>query len=159
MEITINKKTIISFAICVVMCISCFLAGRFIRFKRVSGTGKQLVEGIVLTRSEVDTIADEVGVARNSIQSGADLGRAVINGIKVLREGSEFGELCINEIKRSIEDDQRFNSDIQQTYTDYFESTAYALDLAIERAKLYERIISAYQQADGNNSENSRKSE
>ena len=159
MEITNFKKNIIVCGIFIVICISCFFAGRFIRFKRVSGTSDELISGIVLTRSEVDKIADAVGVARNSIKSASDLGRAVENGFTNLREGNELGLLCVNEIKRSIEDDKRFNANLQQTYSNYIDTTTAALDVAINRAELYERIISAYEQADGNISKDNEKSE
>ena len=159
MEITNFKKNIIVCGIFIVICISCFFAGRFIRFRRVSGTSNELISGIILTRSEVDKIADAVGIARNSIKSASDLGRAVENGFNSLREGNELGLLCVNEIKRSIEDDKRFNANIQQTYSNYIDTTTAALDVAINRAELYERIISAYEQADGNISKDNEKSE
>ena len=158
-EITNFKKNIIVCGIFIVICISCFFAGRFIRFRRVSGTSDELISGIVLTRDEVDKIADAIGISRNSIKSAADLGRAVENGFNSLREGNELGLLCVNEIKRSIEDDKKFNANLQQTYTDYIDTTTAALDMAINRAELYERIISAYEQADGDSTKNSKKSE
>ena len=159
MEIKIDKKFFIKLGIIVILCFASFCAGRFIRFRRVSGTSDELISGIVLTRDEVDKIADAIGISRNSIKSAADLGRAVENGFNSLREGNELGLLCVNEIKRSIEDDKKFNANLQQTYTDYIDTTTAALDMAINRAELYERIISAYEQADGDSTKNSKKSE
>ena len=159
MEITNFKKNIIVCSIFIVICISCFFAGRFIRFKRVSGTSDELISGIVLTRSEIDKIANAIGIAGNSIKTADDLGRAVENGFDNLRKGNELGILCINEIERSIEDDKKFTSNLQQTYSNYFDSATAAIDVAIERAELYERIISSYEQANRDYPENSKKSE
>ena len=154
-----TKKIIFIICCAILIFVTGFYSGRFIRFRRVSGTSDELISGIVLTRDEVDKIADAIGISRNSIKSAADLGRAVENGFNSLREGNELGLLCVNEIKRSIEDDKKFNANLQQTYTDYIDTTTAALDMAINRAELYERIISAYEQADRNISKDNEKSE
>ena len=159
MEFSNFKKNVIVFCIFVILCIACYLTGRFSRFRRVSGTSDELISGIVLTRSEIDKIANAIGIAGNSIKSADDLGRAVESGFDNLRKGNELGILCINEIERSIEDDKKFTSNLQQTYSNYFDSATAAIDVAIERAELYERIISSYEQANRNYPENSKKSE
>lgn len=159
MEFSNFKKNVIVFCIFIILCIACYLTGRFARFRRVSGTSDELISGIVLTRSEIDKIANAIGIAGNSIKSADDLGRAVESGFDNLRKGNEVGLLCINEIERSIEDDKKFTSNIQQTYTNYFDSATTALDVAIKRAELYERIISSYEQANRDYTKDSKKSE
>ena len=59
MEIKIDKKFFIKFGCIALFGITCFCAGRFIRFKGVSGSSEQLVSGIVLEGDTANTILDE----------------------------------------------------------------------------------------------------
>ncbi len=138
MDIKKIKKIIILHAIYVIICISCFIAGRYIRFKTVSGTSDELISGIVLTRSELDKIADKLNITRDSIKSANDLERAIDEGFTDMRKGNELGTICVDEIQQSIADDKEFDANFQQITSDYFESATKALDMAIERAKLSE---------------------
>ena len=158
MEIKINKKFFICTSIVVLLCFASFCAGRFIRFRGVSGTSQQLVNGIVLEGEAIDRITDGLNLERGSIKSAADLGRAVEKGLEASRRSNEVGRICTDAIKQSIEDDKKFLEDLRGDVSEYFDSTDYALDVAIKRAELYESIVSTYEQAYRNNGENSEES-
>lgn len=154
MEIKIDKKFFISIGVVIVLCISCFFAGRYTRFKGVSGTGKQLVSGIILSRDTVDTISNNLYIADAATKSADELGRAIINGIRELQRNNEITKLLTNEIIGSIENNKKITTEVESTYTDISESTEIAIDLAIKRAEEYERLIDALQQIVGDNTEN-----
>lgn len=155
----IKKSHIITFAIVLILCIASFCAGRFIRFRGVSGTSQQLIDGIVLEREAIDRITDGLNLERGSIKSAAELGRAVKDGLETSRRSNEIGRICADAIKQSIEDDKKFIENLRGDVSEYFDTTDYALDLAIERAELYESIISTYNQAYRDNGEDTEKSE
>lgn len=158
MEIKIDKKFFIKLGCIVLFGFTCFCAGRFIRFRGVSGTSEQLVSGIVLEREAIDRITDGLNLERGAIKSAADLGRAVEDGLEEARRSNEVGRVCTDAIIKSIEDDKKFIEDLRGDVSEYFDATDYAIDLAIERAELYESIISAYEQANRNNRENTEES-
>lgn len=154
-QIKITKKSIICLCIVILLCVGSFCAGRFIRFGRISGTSQQLIDGVVLSRETADKLADELNIARDSIQSADNYGRAVLEGIEELRKSSELGRVCTDVIKRSIERDEKNNKDLLESREEYFDAVDYALELATKRAELYESIVRAYEQAVSNNGENS----
>lgn len=154
MEIKIDKKFFISIGVVIVLCISCFFAGRYTRFKGVSGTGKQLVSGIILSRDTVDTISNNLYIADAATKSADELGRAIINGIRELQRNNEITKLLTNEIIGSIENNKKITTEVESTYTDISESTEFAIDLAVKRAEEYERLIDTLQQIVGDNTEN-----
>ena len=150
-----KAKKIIFFIIGGIIIFICGICtDKYIRFRRVSGAGEQLVEGIVLTRDTVDTIADELNISRASINSANDLKRAVSKGLQTVRKGNEVGELLIHEVERSIEDNQKCTENLKQSYSDLSDATGYAIDLAIIRAEEYERLIGAFQQIINDTPEN-----
>ena len=149
-----TKKIIFIICCAILIFVTGFCSGRFIRFRRVSGAGEQLVKGIVLTRDTVDTIADELNISRASINSANDLKRAVSKGLQTVRKGNEVGELLIHEVERSIEDNQKCTENLKQSYSDLSDATGYAIDLAIIRAEEYERLIGAFQQIINDTPEN-----
>lgn len=153
-EIKIDKKFFISIGVVIVLCISCFFAGRYTRFKGVSGTGKQLVSGIILSRDTVDTISNNLYIADAATKSADELGRAIINGIRELQRNNEITKLLTNEIIGSIENNKKITTEVESTYTDISESTEFAIDLAVKRAEEYERLIDTLQQIVGDNTEN-----
>ncbi len=154
-----SKKTVIHIIIFIIACFTCFCAGRFIRFKRTSRNSQQLESGILLTRNQVDTISNRLNIASSSIKSGADLEYAITKGIRELQHSNEVGILCINEIERTIENNQRSTEELKQSYNDLYNSTDYAIDLAIIHAREYERLIRTLQPAIADNTENAIESE
>ena len=154
MEIKIDKKFFIKFGIIIILCFACFCAGRYTRFKRVSGTGEQLVSGIILSRDTVDTISNNLYIADAATKSADELGRAIINGIRELQRNNEITKLLTNEIIGSIENNKKITTEVESTYTDISESTEFAIDLAVKRAEEYERLIYTLQQIVGDNTEN-----
>jgi hypothetical protein len=145
-EIKIDKKFFISIGVIIILCVSCFFAGRYTRFKGVSGTGEQLVSGIVLSRDTVDTIADNLYIADAATKSADELGRAIINGIGELQRSNEITILLTDEIIGAIENNKRITEEVESAYTEISGSTEFAIDLAIKRAEEYERLIDALQQ-------------
>lgn len=154
-QIKITKKSIICLSIVFLLCVGSFCAGRFIRFGRISGTSQQLIDGVVLSRETADKLADELNIARDSIQSADNYGRAILEGIEELRKSSELGRVCADVIKQSIERDEKNNKDLLESREEYFDAVDYALELATKRAELYESIVRTYEQAVSNNGENS----
>lgn len=154
-----KTKIRISIFFVIILCVSSFCAGRFIRFKRISGTSQQLVDGIILERETIDRIADELNIESNSIKSAAQLGRAIEDGIRTIREANEVGQVCTNAIVRSIEDDRELIESLHGSVSGYLSATDYALNVAIKRAEFYERIISAYDEATRNSREDTEEPE
>ncbi len=157
-EFKISKKHIIACCITVVLCIGSFCAGRYIRFGRISGTSQQLIDGIVLSRETADKLADELNIARASIKSSENYGQTILEGIGELRKASEVGRLCSDAIKFTIERDAENNENLLKARGDYFESVDYAIELAAQRAELYEQIVRTYEQAVFYNGKNSNES-
>lgn len=158
-EIKINKKVIITFIIAFALCISCFLAGRFIRLERISGIGEQLIDGIELERDTTNQILDELNIERNLIESEVDIGSVIIDSIRETRSANQLGTICIDAIRESIARDIEFNKNLQATGDGFYDAAEHALNLAIERADLYERIISTYEQANRDFGKDNKESE
>lgn len=154
-EFKISKKLIIACCITIVLCIGSFCAGRYIRFGRISGTSQQLIDGIVLSRETADQLANELNITRASLKSSENYGQTILEGIGELRKASEVGRLCSDAIKFSIERDAENNENLLQARGDYFESVDYAIELAAQRAELYESIVRTYEQAVSDNGKDS----
>ena len=148
MEIKITpKKVIIALCVLVVVFFAGLCTERFSRSGRASGTSQQLIEGIVLERDTVNQIADELNISGNLLSSGTSFGPAVIESLREARTANQLGAVCVDEIRRSIERDIEFSKDLRASADGFFGTAEYALNLAIERAELYEGIISTYEQA------------
>lgn len=154
MEIKIDKKFFIKLGIVAILCFASFCTGRFIRFRGVSGTSEQLVDGVVLSRETADKLANELNIGGSALKSGVGYEQAILEGIGTLRRSSEVGQLCTNAIKQSIESDEKFNEELRRNVSGYFDAADFALELAVERAELYESIIRAYEQTQFDNGEN-----
>ena len=152
MEIKIDKKFFISISIIVILCISCFFAGRYTRFKRVSGAGDQLVSGIILERDTANTILDELGIARPAGQSASDTGYAVLRGIQELSKSNDTARLCISEIEREIEYAQQNAEIIKQSFNGISDAIDYGWRVTENQALAYERIVDTLQQFNSNSS-------
>ena len=146
MEIKIDKKFFIKFGCITLFGIACFCAGRFIRFKGVSGSSEQLVSGIVLEGDTANTILDELGIARPAGQSASDTGYAVLRGIQELSKSNDTAKLCISEIEREIEHTQQNAEIIKQSFDGVSDAIEYGWRIAEEQARAYERIIDTLQQ-------------
>ena len=153
-EIKIDKKFFIKLGIIVILCFASFCAGRFIRFRGVSGTSEQLVDGIVLSRETADKLADELNLGGSALKSGIGYEQAILEGVGTLRRSSEVGQLCTDAIIKSIESDEKFNEELRRNVSGYFDAADFALELAVERAELYESIIRTYEQTQSDNREN-----
>lgn len=146
MEIKIDKNFFIKLGCIALFGIACFCAGRFIRFKGVSGSSEQLVSGIVLEGNTANTILDELGIARPAGQSASDTGYAVLRGIQELGKSNDAARLCINEIEREVEHTQQNAEIIKQSFNGVSDAIEYGWRIAEEQARAYERIVDTLQQ-------------
>ena len=146
MEIKIDKKFFTKLGCIALFGIACFCAGRFIRFKGVSGSGEQLVSGIVLEGNTANTILDELGIARPAGQSTSDTGYAVLRGIQELSKSNDTARLCISEIEREIEHTQQNAEIIKQSFDGISDAIEYGWRLAENQSLAYERIVDTLQQ-------------
>ena len=160
MEIKITKKTIICcLSIVAVLCISCFLAGKYSRLDRTSGTSQQLIDGIVLTGDTADRVLDKLGIGRSAGKSAADYGYAISEGIGRLCESHEKQRVLIDAIRREVETTTENAKVINESFTDVSDAVDYGWDIIIEEARAYERIANSTLEFDKNSSENGEKSE
>ena len=158
MEIKIDKKFFIKFGCITLFGIACFCAGRFIRFKGVSGSSEQLVDGVVLSRETADKLANELNLGGVSLKSGIGYEQALLEGVGTLRKSSEVGRICTDVIEQSIKSDEKFNEELRRNVSGYFDATDYAIDISINRSELYESIIRSYEQAKSDNGKNNKES-
>ena len=146
MEIKIDKSFFIKLGCIVMFGIACFCAGRFIRFKGVSGSSEQLVSGIILEGNTANTILDELGIARPAEQSASDTGYAVLRGIQELGKSNDAARLCINKIEREVEHTQQNTEIIKQSFNGVSDAIEYGWRLAENQSLAYERIVDTLQQ-------------
>ena len=146
MEIKIDKKFFIKLGCIALFGITCFCTGRFTRFKGISGSGEQLVSGIVLEGNTADTILDELGIARPTGQSASDTGYAILRGIQELGKSNDAAKLCLSEIEREIEHTQQNTEIIKQSFDGVSDAIEYGWRIAEEQALAYERIVDTLQQ-------------
>ena len=158
MEIKIDKKFFIKLGCIALFGIICFCAGRFIRFKGVSGSSEQLISGIVLEGNTADTILDELGIARPAGQSASDTGYAVLRGIQELSKSNETIKLCISKIEREIEHTQQNTEIIKQSFNGVSDAIEYGWRIAEEQARAYERIVDTLQQFNNDSSKDDEES-
>lgn len=158
MEIKIDKNFFIKLGCIALFGITCFCAGRFIRFKGVSGSSEQLVSGIVLEGNTANTILDELGIARPAGQSASDTGYAVLRGIQELSKSNDTAKLCLSEIEREIEHTQQNTEIIKQSFDGVSDAIEYGWRIAEEQALAYERIVNTLQQFNNDSSENDEES-
>ena len=158
MEIKIDKKFFIKLGCIALFGVTCFCAGRFIRFKGISGSGEQLVSGIVLEGNTANTILDELGIARPAGQSASDTGYAVLRGIQELSKSNDTAKLCISEIEREIEHTQQNAEIIKQSFDGVSDAIEYGWRIAEEQARAYERIVDTLQQFNNDSSKDDEES-
>ena len=138
MEIKIDKNFFIKLGCIALFGITCFCAGRFIRFKGVSGSSEQLVSGIVLEGNTANKLLDELGIARPAGQSASDTGYAVLRGIQELSKSNDAGQKCINLLKSEI----AFDLEISEKYKSAdLSNIDKELDIAVEQALRYEQLL------------------
>ena len=154
MEIKIDKKFFIKLGCIILFGIACCCAGQFCRFGRVSVTSGQLVDGVVLSRETTDKLANELNLGGVSLKSGIGYEQALLEGVGTLRKSSEVGRICTDAIEQSIKSDEKFNEELRRNVSGYFDAADFALELAVERAELYESIIRTYEQTQSDNGEN-----
>lgn len=158
-KITITpKRILIALGIMLAFGAACFCAGRFIRFKGVSGSSEQLVSGIVLEGNTANTILDELGIARPAGQSASDTGYAVLRGIQELSKSNDTAKLCISEIEREIEHTQQNAEIIKQSFDGVSDAIEYGWRIAEEQARAYERIVDTLQQFNNDSSKDDKES-
>ena len=146
MEIKIDKKFFIKLGCIALFGFACFCTGRFTRFKGISGSGEQLVSGVILERDTADTILDELGIARPAGQSASDTGYAVLKGIQELGKSNDAARLCISEIEREIKHTQQNAEIIKQSFDGISDAIEYGWKLAENQSLAYERIVDTLQQ-------------
>lgn len=158
MEIKIDKKFFIKLSCIALFGIACFCTGRFTRFKGISGSGEQLVSGIVLEGNTANTILDELGIARPAGQSASDTGYAVLRGIQELSKSNDTAKLCLSEIEREIEHTQQNTEIIKQSFDGVSNAIEYGWRIAEEQARAYERIVDTLQQFNSDSSKDDKES-
>lgn len=158
MEIKIDKNFFIKLGCIALFGITCFCAGRFIRFKGISGSSEQLVSGIVLEGNTANTILDELGIARPAGQSASGTGYAVLRGIQELSKSNDTAKLCIGEIEREIEHTQQNAEIIKQSFDGVSDAIEYGWRIAEEQARAYERIVDTLQQFNNDSSKDDKES-
>lgn len=158
MEIKIDKKFFIKLGCIALFGFACFCAGRFIRFKGVSGSSEQLVSGVILERDTANTILDELGIARPEGQSASDTGYAVLRGIQELSKSNDAAKLCISEIEREVEHTQQNAEIIKQSFNGVSDAIEYGWRIAEEQARAYERIVDTLQQFNNDSSKDDKES-
>ena len=157
MEIKIDKKFFIKLGCIVLFCITCFCAGSFTRFKGNSGSGEQLVSGIVLERDTANKLLDELGIARPAGQSAVDTGYTVLRGVQELSKSNDAARLCISVIEREVDLTQQNAEIIKQSFDGVSDAIGYGWRIAEEQAAAYERIVETLQQFDSNTGEDDKK--
>ena len=158
MEIKIDKKFFIKLGCIALFGFACFCTGRFTRFKGVSGSGEQLVSGVILERDTADKLLDELGVARPAGQSASDTGYAILRGIQELGKSNDAARLCINEIEREVEHTQQNTEIIKQSFNGVSDAIEYGWRIAEEQALAYERIVDTLQQFNKDSREDDKES-
>ena len=138
MEIKIDKKFFIKLGCIALFGFACFCTGRFTKFKGISGSGEQLVSGVILERDTADKLLDELGVARPAGQSASDTGYAILRGIQELGKSNDAGQKCINLLKSEIV----FDLEIYEKYKSAdLSNIDKELDIAVEQALRYEQLL------------------
>ena len=158
MEIKIDKKFFIKLGCIALFGITCFCTGRFTRFKGISGSGEQLVSGVILEGNTADTILDELGIARPAGQSASDTGYAILRGIQELSKSNDTARLCISEIEREVEHTQQNAEIIKQSFDGISDAIEYGWRIAEEQALAYERIVDTLQQFNSDSSKDDEES-
>ena len=158
MEIKIDKKFFIKLGCIALFGFACFCTGRFTRFKGISGSGEQLVSGIILEGNTADTLLDELGIARPAGQSASDTGYAILKGIQELGKSNDTARLCIIEIEREIEHTQQNAEIIKQSFNGVSDAIEYGWRLAENQSLAYERIVDTLQQFNKDSGENDEES-
>ena len=158
MEIKIDKKFFIKLGCIALFGFACFCTGRFTRFKGISGSGEQLVSGIILEGNTANTILDELGIARPAGQSASDTGYAILKGIQELGKSNDAARLCISEIEREIEHTQQNTEIIKQSFNGVSDAIEYGWRIAEEQAIAYERIVDTLQQFNSDSSKDDEES-
>lgn len=158
MEIKVDKKLFIKLGCVALFGIACFCAGRFTRFKGVSGASEQLESGIILERDTANTILDELGIARPAGQSASDTGYAVLRGIQELSKSNDAARLCISEIEREVEYTQQNAKIIEQSFNGVSDAVDYGWRITEEQVATYERIVDTLQQFNNNSSKDDKES-
>lgn len=158
MEIKIDKTFFIKLGCIALFGITCFCTGRFTRFKGVSGSGEQLVSGVILERDTADKLLDELSIARPSGQSASDTGYAILRGVQELGKSNDAARLCINEIEREVEHTQQNAEIIKQSFDGVSDAIEYGWRIAEEQARAYERIVDTLQQFNNDSSKDDEES-
>ena len=140
------KKILTNIGYVVLIFVVGFCTGRFIRFKRISGSSEQLVSGIILERDTTDRILDELSITRTTGSSAADTEQAILRGIQELSKSNETIKLCISKIEREIELTQQNTQIIKQSFESVSDAIDYGWRIAEEQALTYERIVDTLQQ-------------
>lgn len=140
------KKILTNIGYIVLIFVLGFCTGRFIRFKRISGSSEQLVSGIILERDTTDRILDELSITRTTGSSAADTEQAILRGIQELSKSNETIKLCISKIEREIELTQQNTQIIKQSFESVSDAIDYGWRIAEEQAVAYERIVDTLQQ-------------
>jgi len=153
-----TKKIIINIVCSLLLLISGFCTGRFIRFGRASGASQQLITGITSARDDTDKIINELIIAGASAESAAKYGYIISEVIRELQSQNEQLRVSNDEAFRAIENNKRITEIVQSAQSELSNTTGTALEIAIKHAEDYERLIDSLQQALQYSSEDNRQS-
>ena len=152
------KKILTNIGYVVLIFVLGFCTGRFVRFKKISGSSEQLISGIILERDTTDRILDELSIARTTGSSAADTEQAILRGIQELSKSNDTARLCISEIEREVEYTQQNAKIIEQSFNGVSDAVDYGWRIAEEQVASYERIIDTLQQFNKDSGENDKES-
>jgi len=158
-QININKKTFIYIGIIVLVFFAGIFTDRHTRFGRASGTSEQLVEGIVLSGDDASRVLDELGIARCTGQSAADLGYAVSQGIEKLCYSNEVQRVFIDDVRREIDTATENAKIINDSFNGVSDAVDYGWNVILEEARALKRIADRTREFEANTSENGKKPE
>lgn len=150
MQINLDKI----FIAIVVLCITCFCAGRYEGSREVSGNSEKLIDGIISAGTDTDKIVNELTIAGASVESARKYSQFISGIVNELQSNNEKLGISTNEAIRAIESNTRISELVLSASEELHNTTGDAIADAIKRAEDYERLIKSLQEALQNTTEN-----
>lgn len=144
---TKTKKIILIVAGCILLFAAGFGTGRGLRLARATGAGTDVESGIISAGNATSNAIDSVTVGNGLLKPGFELGGITVDGLEKLLSTNEKQRVCIDEIKRAVDDYIRFTEELQSVYSEISDTEQYAGEVAIQHARLYEQLIDSLQRA------------
>jgi hypothetical protein len=141
MEIKIDKAFFIKLIIVVILCISCFCLGRFLRFSDKSNNAENLVDGITISQETAKRMAQKLNIGEAALESADLYEKAVIDGLDTLSESNEKGLECMNMLNEAFIANRDITEKYKSLKTDVIVNE---LKKAQEQALVYEKLFNDY---------------